>query len=109
MQAALHALAEPRRRDILKLIGERELTSGEIAAHFDVTRPAISQHLQVLKTAGLVSERRIGTRHFYQARPEGLAELKAYIEEFWDAALARLTTVAEAQQRRLDDADARGR
>ena len=103
MQLVLRALAEPRRQEILRLVSQYELASGEIAAHFSVTRPAISQHLQVLKAAGLVSERRDGTRHLYVARPEGLAELKAFLEEFWDSALARLATVAEAQQRRLDD------
>ena len=103
MQLVFHALAEERRREILKLISGRELASGEIATNFSVTRPAISQHLQVLKAAGLVSERRAGTRHLYQARPEGLAELRTFLEEFWDSALARLSEAAEAQQRRLDD------
>src|SRR5687768_9546408 len=99
----LRALAEPRRQDILRLVGENELASGEIAAHFNVSRPAISQHLQVLKAAGLVSERRLGTRHLYQARPEGLAELRAYLEQFWEGALAGLAEAAEAEQRRLDE------
>jgi len=103
MEAVLRALAEPRRQEILRLVSERELASGEIAAHFAVSRPAISQHLQVLKAAGLVSERRLGTRRFYQARPEGLAELKAFLEQFWGDALERLAAAAEAQQRRLDD------
>ena len=73
MEMVLRALAEPRRQEILQLVADRELPSGEIAAHFAVSRPAISQHLQVLKAAGLVNERRGGTRHFYQARPEALA------------------------------------
>lgn len=103
MQDALRALAEPRRQDILRLISDRELAAGEIAAHFQVTRPAISQHLQVLKGAGLVSERRTGTRHLYQARPEGLEELRAFLDQFWDVALQRLTTVAEAEERRPVD------
>ena len=103
IQLTLRALAEPRRRDILMLVGEDELASGEIAAHFSVTRPAISQHLQILRTAGLVSVRQEGTRHLYRARPEGLAELRTFLEEFWDAALARLVQAAETQQRRLDD------
>jgi DNA-binding transcriptional ArsR family regulator len=107
MQEVLRALAEPRRQEILKLIANDELAAGEIAAHFSVSRPAISQHLQVLKAAGLVSERRVGTRHLYQARPEGLAELKAYLEEFWDIALERLAQAAEAEQRRRDRDDAR--
>jgi DNA-binding transcriptional ArsR family regulator len=76
------------------------MASGEIAGHFSVSRPAISQHLQVLHAAGLVSERWQGTRHLYHARPEGLAELRAYIEQFWGDALGRLTDAAEAEERR---------
>ncbi|MBM4415452.1 MAG: winged helix-turn-helix transcriptional regulator [Chloroflexi bacterium] len=80
----LQALAEPRRRRILELVRERELPAGAIAARFDVSRPAISQHLRVLKEAGLVSERRNGTRRLYRARPEGLAELRAFLQGYWD-------------------------
>jgi DNA-binding transcriptional ArsR family regulator len=100
MQDVLKALAEPRRIEILRLIGDRELASGEIAAYFQVTRPAISQHLQVLKSAGLVTERRLGTRHLYQARPEALAELRSFIEQFWEASLSRLADAAESEERR---------
>jgi DNA-binding transcriptional ArsR family regulator len=100
VQDALRALAEPRRQEILRLIGEKELAAGQIAVHFEVTRPAISQHLQVLKSAGLVSERREGTRRLYQARPEGLRELREYIEGFWDVALERLAAAAEAEEKR---------
>jgi DNA-binding transcriptional ArsR family regulator len=82
-------------------VQDRELTSGQIAAHFDVTRPAISQHLQVLAEAGLVTVRREGTRRLYQARPEGLAELRQFLEEFWDDGLRRLKRVAEAEERKL--------
>ena len=72
--------------------------------HFDVTRPAISQHLTVLRTAGLVSERRAGTRRLYRARPEGLAELRAFLAGFWDERLALLKDAAEAdEQRRISD------
>lgn len=102
MESVLRALAEPRRQEILRLISARELASGEIASHFSVSRPAISQHLQVLKAAGLVSERRLGTRRLYQARPEALAELRAFIEGFWDEALTRLSQAAEAEQQRRD-------
>ena len=76
---ALKAIAEPRRRAILRLVRDDELSSGEIAAQFDVTGPAISQHLGVLKEAGLVTERREGTRRLYLARPEGLQDLRAFI------------------------------
>ncbi len=100
MNLAVRAIAEPRRRDILRLIQGTELPAGEIATRFEVTRPAISQHLKVLKTAGLIIERRQGTRRLYRARPEGLAELKAYLEEFWDDRLRLLAEAAEAEERR---------
>jgi DNA-binding transcriptional ArsR family regulator len=99
MEAAFKALAEPRRRQILMLVREAELSAGEIAAQFEVTRPAVSQHLNVLKEAGLVSERRNGTRRLYRARPEGLGELRAFLEEFWDEHLAALKREAEHKER----------
>src|SRR5256714_14717440 len=95
MEAALRAIAAPRRRQILSLVRDGELSAGEIAGHFDVTRPAVSQHLNVLKEAGLVTERRNGTRRLYRARPEGLAQLKAFLEEFWDERLDALKREAE--------------
>ena len=98
MDDTFHALAEPRRRAILRLVQGTEMAAGEIAAHFEVTRPAISQHLRVLRSAGLLIERRQGTRRLYRARPEGLAELRSYLDEFWDAGLERLRTAAEAEQ-----------
>jgi DNA-binding transcriptional ArsR family regulator len=87
------------------LIRVDELASGEIAAHFDVTRPAISQHLQVLIGAGLVSVRKQGTRRLYQARPEGLADLRAFLDSFWDDRLLRLKQAAEAEERRVQRHD----
>lgn len=99
MQTAIQALAEPRRREILQLIRDRELNAGQIASGFDVTRPAISQHLGVLKEAGLVTERREGTKRFYRARPEGLAELKEFLEGFWSFSLTELKREAEAEER----------
>jgi DNA-binding transcriptional ArsR family regulator len=99
VDAAVRALSEPRRRAILELVAHRELPAGTIAAHFEVTRPAISQHLSVLKEAGLVHERKQGTRRFYRARPEGLADLRAYLNEFWDSRLQRLKQEAEAHER----------
>ena len=98
MELAIQAIAEPRRREILRVIGDRECSVGEIAGQFDVPRPAISQHLRVLKEAGLVVERREGTRRLYRARPEGLAELRAYIEGFWDRRLDALKAAAEQEQ-----------
>jgi DNA-binding transcriptional ArsR family regulator len=99
VQAALQAIAEPRRRQILRLVRDEEMTAGKIASHFDVTRPAISQHLTVLRGAGLVSERRDGTRRFYRTRVEGLAELRAFLEDFWDARLETLKREAELEER----------
>jgi DNA-binding transcriptional ArsR family regulator len=105
MDLVLQAIVEPRRREILMLIRAGELASGDIAAHFDVTRPAISQHLQVLTAAGLVSMRKDGTRRLYQARPEGLADLRAFLESFWDDRLLQLKQAAEAEERRLQPHD----
>src|SRR5579864_4135867 len=99
MDAAVRALAEPRRREILLLVAGKELSAGEIASHFDVTRPAISQHLTVLKDAGLVHERRVGTRRLYHMRPEGLADLRVFLESFWDVRLRLLKREAEAAER----------
>jgi len=99
VEAALKAIAAPHRRQILSLVRDGELSAGEIAAHFDVTRPAVSQHLNVLKEAGLVSERRNGTKRLYRARPEGLAQVKAFLEEFWDERLEALRREAESEER----------
>ncbi|MET0803704.1 MAG: metalloregulator ArsR/SmtB family transcription factor [Acidimicrobiales bacterium] len=99
MDAALKALAEPRRRDILRLVWSQELAAGEIAARFDVTRPAISQHLRVLSEADLVTERRDGTRRLYRARPDTVEALQVFLARFWDERLDRLRDVAEAAER----------
>lgn len=103
MDLALKALVEPRRRAILHLVRGAELSSGEIASQFEVTGPAISQHLGVLKEAGLVTERRVGTRRLYRARPEGMADLRRFVEDFWDDGLDRLRDVAERAQRDKDN------
>src|SRR3954449_10489865 len=100
MQTALKALAEPRRRRILTLVRGGELSAGEIASHFEISRPAVSQHLTVLREAGLVDERRNGTRRLYRARPEGLAELRAFLEGFWDDRLEALKREAEKEERK---------
>ena len=100
MQAILDAIAEPRRREILGLVRERELAAGEIAAKFEVTRPAISQHLQVLRRAGLLAERRDGTRRLYRARPEGMADLREFLDEFWTKRLNALQREAEREEGR---------
>ncbi len=101
---AFHALAEPRRRAILATLADGELAAGDIAARFDVTRPAISQHLGVLRTAGLVEERREGTRRWYRARPSGLEPVRAWLDAFWADRLDALKVVAEAEQPEADRA-----
>ena len=103
METALKAISAPRRRRILVLVRDRELSAGEIAAHFDVSRPAVSQHLTVLREAGLVEERRNGTRRLYRARPEGLAELRAFLDGFWGERLVALKREAEREERRKRD------
>ena len=75
------AIAQPKRREILRLLAEGERSAGEVASRFAVTQPAISQHLTVLKRAGLISERRDGTRRLYSVRPEGLADLHGFLAE----------------------------
>ncbi|WP_219835736.1 helix-turn-helix transcriptional regulator [Paenibacillus sp. R14(2021)] len=97
---AIQAITEPRRRDILHLVRTGELTSSVIASHFDVSAPAISQHLKILEEAGLVTVRRSGTKRFYGIRREGFAELMQYIESFWDDSLLRLKEAAEEEERR---------
>jgi DNA-binding transcriptional ArsR family regulator len=103
METALKAIAAPRRRAILRLVRDDELSAGEIASHFEVTRPAVSQDLTLLKEAGLVDERRNGTRRLYRARPEGLADLRDFLAEFWDVRLEALKREAEAAERRQDE------
>jgi DNA-binding transcriptional ArsR family regulator len=100
VEAALKALAEPNRRRILTLVRDGELTAGEIATHFDVSRPAVSQHLTVLKEAGLVHERRNGTRRLYSVRPEGFADVKSFLESFWDARLQALKRETEREEKK---------
>jgi DNA-binding transcriptional ArsR family regulator len=94
---AMRALVEPRRRAILRLVAHRELAAGEIAAAFDVNRTTVSQHLTVLKGAGLLSERRDGTRRIYRARPEGLEGLRAYLDDIWSNALDVARRIVEAE------------
>jgi DNA-binding transcriptional ArsR family regulator len=100
------AVAQPKRREILRLLAEGELSAGEVAARFAVTQPAISQHLKVLKQAGLIDERRDGTRRLYSVRPEGLADLHSFLADVLPGRLQRLKQAAEEEERRAD-ADAR--
>ena len=83
----------------MRLVRDEERSAGEIASQFEVTRPAISQHLTVLKEAGLVSERRNGTRRLYRARPEGLGALRAFLDELWGDRLEALKREAEREEK----------
>jgi len=93
--AVLRALADPHRRQILRLVQHTELPAGQIASHFDLTQQAVSQHLTVLKRAGLLDERREGTRRLYSLRFESLQPLRSLLDEFWPDALARLKQTVE--------------
>lgn len=100
VELVARAIAAPRRRQILAMVRESEMSAGEIAAQFDISRPAISQHLTVLRGAGLLSERREGTSRLYRARPEGLAGLRDFMNGFWTDRLERLKLAAELEQQR---------
>jgi DNA-binding transcriptional ArsR family regulator len=93
--AVLRALADPHRRQIMRLVQHVELPAGQIASHFDLTQQAVSQHLTVLKRAGLLAERREGTRRIYSLRSESMEALRALLDEFWPDALARLRQSVE--------------
>jgi len=97
------AVAQPKRREIIRLLSAGELSAGEIASHFAVTQPAISQHLKVLKDTGLVRERREGTRRMLSVRAEGLAELNDFLAEVMPSSLARLKKLAEEQEGAAQD------
>lgn len=94
--AAFAALADPRRRAMLLLVRDGARSVNEIAAHFDITQQAVSQHLQVLREAGLVAVRPEGQRRLYTVRPEGLHSLEAFLAELWPAALGRLKETVES-------------
>jgi DNA-binding transcriptional ArsR family regulator len=98
-EAALAALAEPRRRAILMLVRDEPHSVNEIAAHFDVTQQAVSQHLQVLKDAGLVAVRPQGQRRLYAVRPEGLESVREFLAQLWPESLENLKQAVEADQR----------
>lgn len=100
---AIAALADPTRRAVFERLRRAEKPVGELARGLPVSRPAVSQHLRVLREAGLVRERREGTRHFYSVNGDGLAELRAYFEGFWDEALAAFKEAAERDQEGVDD------
>jgi len=95
----LRALSSPRRREILRLVWSEELPAGEIARAFDVSWPAISQNLRVLKDSGLVRERRAGTSRLYRADRIALRPLEAYLRRMWEGDVDRLRLLAEAEER----------
>ena len=107
MDAAARAVAEPTRREILQLVRDDERTVGDISDHFDVSRPAISQHLRVLADAELVTVRHDGTRRFYRARPEGLAELTEWMTGFWTNSLQTLAIEVERERWNSKKADSK--
>jgi DNA-binding transcriptional ArsR family regulator len=94
----MDALGDPTRRAIFELLSAGPHAVGEIAEQLPVSRPAVSQHLRVLKHAGLVAERRNGTRRIYRLDPAGVANVRNYFDRFWDAALAEFKTAAERSQ-----------
>jgi DNA-binding transcriptional ArsR family regulator len=98
------AIAQPTRREILRLLAGRERSVGEVVARFELSQPAISQHLKVLRESGLVNERREGTRRLYSVRAEGMADLHEFLAEVLPARLERLKHAAEAEQQRKADA-----
>ena len=95
MQSTLEAVANPHRREILRLVWDAELSSREIASHFNVTWQAVSHNLRVLREAGLVSERRAGTRRLYRAERDRLAPLEALLQDMWRQDLERLERVMD--------------
>jgi DNA-binding transcriptional ArsR family regulator len=95
-EAAFHALADPNRRAILRLVRDQPRSVNEIAEQFDITQQAVSQHLKVLRDAGLVAVRPQGQRRLYVVRPEGLTALRDFLAEFWPASLQRLKETVES-------------
>ena len=95
----IQALSNETRFKIVDLVREREMSAGTIARRFRLTRPAVSQHIAILREAGLLDERRVGSKRLYVVRSEGFDELVKYIEGFWRPRLRRLKQVAEAVER----------
>src|SRR2546423_2520577 len=95
----MDALGHPTRRENFEHLRSGARAIGEIAAELTVSRPAVSQHLRVLKEAGLVTERRNGTRRLYRLNPDGLDELRRYVEDYWTDALAAFKAEAERERR----------
>ena len=92
----LTALSDATRREVFELVAERPRAVGELAAQLPVSRPAVSQHLRVLKDAGLVEDEAVGARRVYKLHPEGIAELRSYLDGFWSRSLRAFKAAAEA-------------
>jgi DNA-binding transcriptional ArsR family regulator len=92
------ALADPTRRTIFELVVERPRAVGQLAEVLPISRPAVSQHLKLLKTAGLVRDRAEGTRRIYQANPDGLRVLRAQLDQFWNRTLANFKQLVEPEE-----------
>ena len=99
MTNALGALGDPTRRAIFERLSDHPSAVGDLAELLPVSRPAVSQHLKVLKDAGLVTSHRNGNRHIYSLDPDGIAQLRAYLDRFWDCALTSFKAFAEQKQR----------
>ena len=99
VSTAFSALSDPTRRAIFERLAGAPSAVGDLARDFPVTRPAVSQHLKVLKDAGLVIDRAHGTRRIYQVHPPALEALRTYLDSFWTTALDRFKTAAEARPR----------
>jgi len=97
--AKIRALSNETRFEIVRLVRDREMDAGTVAARFKMTRPAVSQHLSVLREAGLLDERRVGSKRLYVVRVAAFDELVEFIEGFWDPRLRRLKQAAEAAER----------
>jgi len=97
--SAMDALGDPTRRRIFELLQEGPRAVGELAGELPVSRPAVSQHLRVLKEAGLVTERQVGTRRIYRLDPNGLGELRVYFDRFWETALASFEAAVGEEER----------
>jgi DNA-binding transcriptional ArsR family regulator len=95
---ALAALGDPTRRAIFERLSDHPSAVGELARLLPVSRPAVSQHLKVLKEAGLVTDERAGSRRIYRLDPNGIGELRAYLDRFWGSALSAFKAVAEQRQ-----------
>ena len=94
------ALADPTRRAIFERLARRPRPVGELARELPVSRPAVSQHLRVLREAGLVSDEKVGSRRLYRVDPDGVAGMRAYLDRFWSDALAAFENAARAEENR---------